>query len=203
MPFPFLAAAGAGIARKAAGGLFRGVLRAGRALGAKTAGGAIARTAGGAIVGTAATGAASAAYNRLTRPNLMPPQGGGGGFPAPRPREGVVGRTISRVLPGGMSGREFTQYGDGVDKMGRPLAVYPEEITQVRGPKGYVVVEWNGERVAVQKGVAMKLGLYSPPPKPPVSGWDMRAINRAHAAKKRVGKLAKRVGFKGCKVGRC
>lgn len=202
MPFPFVAAGAAALGRRALGAAGRGILKAGRALGAKTVGGAVARTAGGAIVTTAAGAAASGAISRLSRPSLMPPTQGGG-FPAPRPREGMIGRTISRTLPGGMTGREFTQYGDGVDKYGRPLAVYPEEVTQVRGPKGYVVVDWDGERVAVQKGVAVKLGLYTPPPKPPVSGWDMRAINRAHSAKKRVGKLAKRVGFKGCKVGRC
>jgi len=125
-------------------------------------------------------------------------------FQAPQPREGRIGRTVSRILPGGMTGREFMPATDMTDKIGRPLAVYPEEITQVRGPRGYVVVTYNGEKVAMLRAVAIRTGLYNPPPKPPLSGYDMRAINRANSARKRVKKLAGKVGFKcASRAGKC
>lgn len=206
MAWGILARVAAPFAKKAAKWVGRQALGAARATGARTIGGAIVRTAGGAVVAGAATSAAGAAYDRLRRPGLTPPPGFApqGGMPqggAPRPREGVVGRTISRVLPGGMTGREFMPYGDLTDKYGRPIAVYPEEIAQVRGPRGYVVVNYNGERVAIQSRVAQKMGLYTPPAKPPITGADMKAIRRANSARKRVQRTAKMVGLKGCKKG--
>lgn len=204
MAWGFLARAAAPFARKAARWVGRRVLGAGQKLGARTVGGAIVRTAGAAVVGSAATAGATRLAGRIMRPTLSLPPGfapQGGQFPAPTPREGVVGRTISRVLPGGMSGREFTPYGDLTDKYGRPVAVYPEEIVQVRGPRGYVVVNYQGERVAIQSRVAQKMGLYTPPTKPPISAADMKAIRRAASARKRVAKTAKMVGMKGCKRG--
>lgn len=128
-------------------------------------------------------------------PRGFAPQGPQGG--APVPREGVVGRTISRILPGGMTGREFTPYeGAERDKMGRPIAVYPDRGERYVVPSGYVLVNVNGEALAMLKGVARSMGLWKPRPKPPVSGWDLRAINRAAGAKRRVKALAGKVGLK-------
>lgn len=149
-------------------------------------------TAGTAVL-TRATGGRPGAPPPL--PRGFAPQG------APVPREGVVGRTISRILPGGRTGREFTPYeGTERDKIGRPIAVYPDRGERYIVPTGYVLVknpqDPDGEPIAVLKGAARALGLWKPRPKPPVSGWDMRAITRAAGAKKRVKALAGKVGLK-------
>lgn len=144
--------------------------------------------AAGATVNTVATGL----INRFLPPvpNSFGPQGG-----IPTPKEGIIGRTISRILPGGMTGREWTPATDLTDKIGRPLAVHPATRESVVGPAGYVVVTYNGVTVAMLRSVAIRAGLYRPPPKPPISGWDLRAINRAASAQKRVKKLAGKVGL--------
>jgi hypothetical protein len=173
------------------------------------AGKAIGRIVGGAAKRPGTTAAAAAAgtaiINRVAgrpapgAPPPMPrgfaPQG------APRPREGVVGRTISRILPGGRTGREFMPYeGTERDKIGRPIAVYHDRGERYVVPSGYVLVknpqDPDGEPIAVLKGAARALGLWKPRPKPPVSGWDLRAITRAAGAKKRVKALAGKVGLK-------
>lgn len=149
---------------------------------------------GGSLGGAVATTILTGLVNRFLPPpppSFGPQQGG-----APRPKEGVIGRTISRLLPGGMTGREWTPVNDMTDRVGRPLAVYPAERTSVVGPAGYVMVTMNGERIAMLKTFATRAGLYKAPPKPPLSGYDMRAINRAASASKRVKKLAGKVGFR-------
>lgn len=145
---------------------------------------------------SAATGIVTGLVNRFLPPGPPSlPGGQGGGTPIPRPREGIIGRTISRLLPGGMTGNEWTPVNDMTDRVGRPLAVYPAERTSVVGPQGYVMVTMNGERIAMLRSFAIRAGLYKAPPKPPLSGYDMRAIQRAHTATKRVKKLASKVGF--------
>jgi len=157
----------------------------------------------GAAFGAARSAATSAAAGAVTTiatglinrflppvPNSFGPQGG-----IPQPKEGIIGRTISRIIPGGMTGREWTPATDLTDKIGRPLAVHPAVRESVVGPAGYVVVNYNGQAVAMLRSVAIRAGLYRPPPKPPISGWDLRAINRAASAQKRVKKLAGKVGL--------
>jgi len=115
-------------------------------------------------------------------------------------------RAVESLVPGGRTGREFTPYeGTERDKMGRPIAVYPETAERTVAPSGYVIVEpWgpNGERIAMLKGAARAMGLWKARPKPPVSGWDMRAITRASSARGRVKKLAGKVGLKTTAKGR-
>ncbi len=205
----------AGAAKAIGGAVLRGAAKkaAGRAVGA--VGAAIGRAVGAAASRPVLTATAAAAGAGIIRSATTPqipmlpagfaPQGGGGR--APVPREGVVGRTISRILPGGMTGREFTPV-DGVerDKYGRPIAVFGERAERWVGPRGYVLVRDpnnpDAEPVFILKGAARAMGLWSARPKPPVSGWDMRAIQRASAASKRVKKLAGKVGFTCSKKGR-
>lgn len=149
----------------------------------------VGRTAAASVGSTILTGL----INRFLPP---PPPSFGPQTPIPQPKEGALGRFVSRVLPGGMTGREWTPVNDMTDRVGRPLAVYPAERTQVVGPSGYVMVTMNGERIAMLKSFAVRAGLYKAPPKPPLSGYDMRAITRAAAASKRVKKLAGKVGFR-------
>lgn len=156
----------------------------------------------GAVAG-AATTIASGLINRIAGGGGPPPlpqfTPQGRGTPIPQPKEGLLGRLASRLLPGGMTGNEWTPVNDMTDRVGRPLAVYPAERTSVVGPAGYVMVTMNGERIAMLRPFAIRAGLYRPPPKPPLSGYDMRAIQRAHSAAKRVKKLAGKVGFR-CEV---
>jgi len=104
---------------------------------------------------------------------------------------------MSRVLPGGLTGREFTPYeGTETDKWGRPIAVYPAAAQRLVAPRGYVIVRdpRNPENaLAVLKGAARAMGLWTAKPKPPISGYDRRAIDRASRVKKRMKKLARKV----------
>lgn len=200
-----LLAIGAAIAKRALPAIGRAVLGAGKKLGAKTVGGAIARTAGA----TAATAVAGRLVTTRSPIPQLPAGFAPQGVPrAPVPQRGPVRRTIERILPGGRSGREFTPASDTTDKYGRPVAVFPEVADRLVAPAGYVIVypyataEDKGEPVAMLKGAARSMGLWSARPKPPVSGWDMRAINRAHSAQRRVKKLAGKVGFTCAKKGR-
>lgn len=192
----------------------RAVKKAATAVGSavtRAVGAAASRPVLTSVAGAAAGAAVTPIINRVagggipSLPAGFAPQGGGAR--APVPREGVVGRTISRILPGGMTGREFTPV-DGVerDKYGRPIAVFGERAERWVGPRGYVLVRDpanpDAEPVFLLKGAARAMGLWSPRPKPPVSGWDMRAIQRASAASKRVKKLAGKVGFTCAKKGR-
>lgn len=147
------------------------------------------RTATATVGSTILTGL----INRFLPP---PPPSFGPQTPIPQPKEGALGRFVSRVLPGGMTGREWTPVNDMTDRVGRPLAVYPAEQSRVVGPSGYVMVTMNGERIAMLRAFAIRAGLYKAPPKPPLSGYDMRAITRAASASKRVKKLAGKVGFR-------
>ena len=147
----------------------------------------------GGVIGGVVTKAAGGILERLGGGGAPPPLPSGFG---PQPQEGVIGRTISKILPGGMTGYEWTPVNDMTDKVGRPLAVYPAKRESTVGPAGYVMVTMNGERIAMLRGFAIRAGLYSAPPKPPVSGYDMRAIKRAASAGKRVKKLAQTVGFR-------
>jgi hypothetical protein len=195
------------------------------ALGAALVKGAVGKAVGRAVgsvgkaVGRVVSGAAKRPVLTSTVTGIvggaLGGRGGGGGPPGmppgftpsfgpqyPVPREGPVGRTISRVLPGGLTGREFMPVeGAERDKTGRPMAVYADFRQQYFGPPGYVLVEATrlglpeGPPVAVLKGVARALGVWKARPKPPVSGWDMRAITRAKAAQGRVKKLAGAVGL--------
>lgn len=124
------------------------------------------------------------------------PGGRSGYQPAPGysiPKPGARG-AIERILPFGSTGM--------IDSQIAPI-VQPEEETRLKAPRGYVIVTLpDGNKVGMLKVLARKYGLWKPRPKPPVSGWDMKAINRAAGAKKRVKKLAGKVGFTATEKGR-
>lgn len=202
MPFPLAAAVVGGTARKAVGGA---VKKAGRWLAGRLFGSKGRRAAGAAIDVAAGGVAAAGATSIITRvtggmggPPGLPPTGSfGPGGQYPRPREGVVGRTVSRMLPGGLTGYEGVALdGTEYDKYGRPIAVGVEMRERAYAPPGYVIVQTEDGPIAMLKGAARAMGLWQGKPKPPVSGWDMRAIGRAARAKKRVRKLGSKVGLK-------
>lgn len=138
---------------------------------------------------------------RMTgRPLGMPlgPPTGSFGAQDPRPREGAIGRTISRILPGGLTGYEGTPVeGTERDRYGRAIAYHADSREQYYAPRGYVLVpnfdDPEGPPIAMLRAAAIAMGLWRARPKPPISGYDARAIRRAHSVKKRVAKLAKKV----------
>lgn len=138
---------------------------------------------------------------RMTgRPSGTPfgPPTGSFGVQDPRPREGAIGRTISRILPGGLTGYEGTAVeGTERDKYGRAIAYHADSREQYFAPRGYVLVpnfdDPEGPPIAMLRGAAIAMGLWRARPKPPISGYDARAIRRASRVKKRVAKLAKKV----------
>lgn len=180
MPFGLIAAAGR-VALGAAGALAkRGVIR-----------GSVGRALGGAAV--AGGGAVAIQRGRGRTPPAGPPG-------VPRLPQGGATGVARRVLPGGRSGYTYDPYdlNTPTDKLGRPVAVQPELAERIKCPPGYVAVDLDGDGVkdaCVLKGMARSLGLFKSRPKPPISGYDARAIRRAESAKKRVKKLAGNVGY--------
>lgn len=115
------------------------------------------------------------------------------------PKPGVRGR-IERILPGGRSG----YFHDPVDADFQAV-VEPVMAERISCPRGYVAVDTDGDGVndaCMEKTLAKKYGYWKPRPKPPISGWDAKAIRRADAARKRVKKLANKVGFTATEKGR-
>jgi hypothetical protein len=156
---------------------------------------------GRAVVGGAAAAGAGAVITSYAGGGYPPPPPPGmiPGYGSPQLPEGPISRTISRILPGGKSGKEYQPFeGTEINRYGQPIAVYPDKAERWKAPPGYVIVyPWGPDQqpIAMLKGAARAMGLWHPAPKPPVSGWDMRAIQRAHSAGKRVKSLAKKVGL--------
>lgn len=183
MPFGFLA----GAARLAGG--------AAKALAKK---GVIRGSAGRILRGrgarTAAVAVPTAVAIQRGRPRPQMPAG------VPRLPQGGARGVARRIAPGGRSGYTYDPYDLDTpsDKLGRPVAVQPEMAERIKCPPGYVAVDLDGDGIkdaCVLKGMARGLGLWKSRPKPPISGYDARAIKRAERAKKRVKKLAGGVGF--------
>lgn len=69
-----------------------------------------------------------------------------------------------------------------------PIRPAEQYITH-RAPRGYVVVEWpegSGQKMAMKKDLAKTLKLYKEDPKALLTVTDVKAVNRANAALKRV-----------------
>lgn len=170
---------------------FTRMVPAGRSsfLGGATLGGVIGGIGG--IIGGPIGGVLGGIGDMFNKPN--PP--GPPGLPAPprTPEPGWGGR-IRRALPGGRSGYDY----DPIEASGFAPLVEPEVVERHKAPPGYVIVEYprgSGQKVAMLRVLATKYGFWKSRPKPPISGWDAKAIRRAASAKKRVKKLASSVGF--------
>jgi hypothetical protein len=123
-------------------------------------------------------------------PGLPYAQGG-------RQPAGTLTRLGQRIVPGGKTGRELMPYGGTeYDRLGRPIAVHPELIERHYAPPGYVIVQMGDTKIGMLKGVARSMGLWKGRPRPPISGYDARAIRRAASAQKRVQKLGRDVGLR-------
>jgi hypothetical protein len=74
----------------------------------------------------------------------------------------------------------------------------PEAVYALQNGYGFVAVKDGREVVkfAMRRADAIKRRYWRPQPKPPITRADMRAINRANAAQRRVAKTARRAGVK-------
>lgn len=88
-----------------------------------------------------------------------------------------------RTAPAGGSNGKMT------DEYGRPLLVEVSYQPRAKCPKGYVAVEYEGNKVCMLKSCARSYG-WKPKPKPPISRKDWVAITRAEAAGKRIRKVS-------------
>jgi hypothetical protein len=192
---PFIGTAVAAIGRAVVGGAAtKAISKAGAWVGRQVGG--VARVATNNPVLTGAVGGALIPSFMPTAPPVPTPQGSsGGGYTGPR-EDSKIKRILQRIVPGGQTGLEWTPVNDMTDKHGNPVLLHPAMVARYEVPRGYVVVEGNdGEKYGMLRRVAVANGLWKAPPKPPISGYDARAIRRAAAATKRVKKLASKVGF--------
>jgi hypothetical protein len=80
-----------------------------------------------------------------------------------------------------------------------PVIVQPAQKVTLKAPKGYVIVECpkgSGNKVAMIKPVAIKMGYYKNRPKPPISAKQWRAMKTAETVKNKVKNIASTAGFK-------
>lgn len=69
--------------------------------------------------------------------------------------------------------------------------------TAVRAPRGFVVIrDGSGRPFAVQRDIAIKLGVWKPSPKPLLTSTDVKALRRADRLEKKIKTISKRYGEK-------
>ena len=187
-------------------GLFSGIGRLVKKVAAPALGIAASIVPGGTLVRAAAQAVTGRAAPRPALPTIagLPRVSSSLAAPPPpvpqrTPQGGVVG-TLRRAIPGGRSGYTYDRYDLNTpsDKLGRPVAVHPELKERISCPPGYVGVDLDGDGVkdaCVLKGVARAMGLFHSRPKPPVSGYEARAVRTAKAVKSRVARLARSTGL--------
>lgn len=87
---------------------------------------------------------------------------------------------------------------------GFPMDVITDPMldTICRAPKGYVIVEYEGQKVAMLKDVARKFGFWKPASKPPISATEYRQAKAAGRVANKVARLASTLDCKPLKVTR-
>ena len=108
---------------------------------------------------------------------------GTNGQPGPGIMPGGTAPTTPRVPVNGtpaMSGGEDL-----------PLVVPVQYRQCAKAPRGYVVVEYNGQKVAMLKGCAMDLGLWKPRPKPWLTAKDRKTLSRAKTVAGKIDRASK------------
>lgn len=79
---------------------------------------------------------------------------------------------------------------------GGQIVVQPAMEARVKCPRGYVSVEVQpGVKACVWKPVARAMGMWKPRKKPPISSKDWTAFQRAQRVEKKLGTIAKKVGY--------
>lgn len=78
------------------------------------------------------------------------------------------------------------------DPLNRPTIVQPSLTTRHLAPPGYVIVDYNGQKVGMLKEVARKAGLWKPQRKPPISAGDWRKLQVADRVRNKAFNIAKK-----------
>ena len=85
----------------------------------------------------------------------------------------------------------------GVNGCAVPAAVTAPFIANVmRAPKGYVLVTCNGQRVAMLKEIAVKMGYWKRRRKPPMSASEWKTLTTAKRVMKKSKRIAETAGFR-------
>lgn len=78
---------------------------------------------------------------------------------------------------------------------GGNLITAPEVGYRMKAPRGYVIVTLQGQKVAMYKPLAIKMGLWHRTPKPPITASEWRALKRAERVKNKAKKVAQTADF--------
>lgn len=91
----------------------------------------------------------------------------------------------------------------GLDALMPQDIILPPIIDTIhRAPKNYVIVEKDGQKVAMLKVIAQKFGFWKPSAKPPISATEYRQAKAAGRVANKVERLAKTLDTKPLKVSR-
>lgn len=128
-------------------------------------------------------------------PRIDTPSGGGGGYAAP----GGVQATpaiFGEDMDGSWDWNPFADEddlptgGNGLD-CNIQVMVPPMKQVRNRAPRGYVIVDYRGQKVAMLKEVARKCGLWKPRAKPLFTASEAKTIRKAARLQKKGDRLAK------------
>lgn len=75
-----------------------------------------------------------------------------------------------------------------------PIVVDPTYEMRATAPRGYVIVEHNGQKVAMEKGRARQCGKWKPAKKPPITAAEYRQLQTAVRVEKKIKGLATKAG---------
>lgn len=84
----------------------------------------------------------------------------------------------------------------GMDPCDLPVCVPAELKTIHAAPRGYVIVEKDGQKVAMEKTMARKFGYYKPSAKPPISATEFKQAKAAARVEKKIARLAGTMNLK-------
>ena len=71
------------------------------------------------------------------------------------------------------------------------VIVAPNVTQRLQAPKGYVIVEYRGSKVAMLKEIARKCGYWKPQPRPIMTASEGRILRKAARLTKKVDRIAK------------
>lgn len=71
------------------------------------------------------------------------------------------------------------------------VIVAPSVTQRLKAPRGYVIVEYNGQKVAMLKEIARKCGYWKPQAKPIMTAAEGKCLRRAARLTKKVDRIAK------------
>lgn len=121
-----------------------------------------------------------------------------GSIPGGQVPAAVISGAQSLIGNGTQTGSTAPATGSGLPAIlegGGQLVTAPEVGYRYKAPKGYVMVTLQGQRVAMYKPLAQKLGLWHSRPKPPITASEWRNLKRAERTKNKAKKIAQTADF--------